>query len=306
MQIKNKFLVKDMEQTRSSIFNPFSHFEFTEAQKLASCIGDSVTLLNGNFKQFLRELYTLGEVVLITGNNHCKVEQKGVYNHISFEGNTAFLNGHAMDLQFFLQQWMFGFAVEDRERLSFQFFDKAGRAVHKIFLTQSSTRSAWYRLMALYKTKERKYAATGVQDYFYTPKNSLGANTIPPMPEIDGFVRQVQNTIFENIIEQSRSEQIGLKLVIANHGCTQIYNGKIQSMHTTNAFYKLVGNNMDMQIQRMAIADSYIVRMPVKKGIISYVEIFGEDGNRVLRIRGGQNADGTESAGWSNLLLGLC
>ncbi len=306
MKIKNNFLVEDIDQSRSSIFNPFSHFEFTEAQKLASRIGDSVTLLNGNFMQFLKELYTLGEVVSITGNNHCKVEQKGVYKHISFEGTTGFLNGNEMDLQFFLQQWMFGFAVEDGERLSFQFFDKAGRAVHKIFLTAYSTRSAWYRLMALYKTKERKYAATGVQDYFYTSKNVVGINTIPPMPEIHGFVRQVSNTIFENIIEQSMREQIGLKLVVANHGCTQIYNGKIQSMQTTNAFYKLVGNNMNMRIQRMAIADSYIVRMPVKKGIISYVEIFGEDGNRALRIRGGQNADGAESTGWANLVFGLC
>ncbi|TAH07169.1 MAG: hypothetical protein EAZ13_07035 [Sphingobacteriia bacterium] len=305
MSIKNILLTQDIDQARSFTCKPFTHFDFTEAQKLASRIGDYVTLLNGNFIDFLKELHTLGEVVAVTGNNHCKVEHIGVYRNISFEGDTSFLYGNEMDLQFFLPQWKFGFAVDENDRLSFQFFDKSGRAVHKIFLTEYSTRSAWFRLMALYKTKEKKYAATGIQDFFYTAKNHIAFNTIPPLPEIAGFVKQVNNNTLENILFQCTVQNIAVKLIVANHGCTQLYNGMIQNLQQTNSFYKVIGHNMNMRLQRMAIADSYIVRMPVKNGVMSYLEIFGEDGNRVLRLRGKQNADGTESTGWTNILRHL-
>lgn len=300
--MNNSLYNQPMQENKSIIRKPFNYLDFTDAQKLVSRLGDQVTLLNGNFKELLKEFNTLGEVVAVTGNNHCKIEHKGIYRNIKFEGETSYLYGYEMDIQFFLPQWKFGFAVDDNDQLSFQFFDKKGRSVHKLFLTNLSTRSAWFRLMALYKSKEKKIHPADIQDFFNPYKKSIFINAIPPLPEIEGFVRQVNTNILENILVQCTEKKTSIKLIVANKGCWQLYNGELQKFHPSNSYYNLLGNGMRTQIHRMAIADTYIVKMPYKNRFINYLEIFGEDGNRVMRLRENELAERSEKNSWSTII----
>lgn len=52
-----------------------------------------------------------------------------------------------------MNAWHFGFAVQEGNRHSLQFFDKDGEAVHKIYLTEQSDAAAYEALVAKYQAE---------------------------------------------------------------------------------------------------------------------------------------------------------
>ncbi len=95
--------------------------------------------------RFLARVGELGEVMALTRNDSAVHEKIGPFEKQAGKQATLVL-GSEIDLRIFPSAWAHGFAVTktdgDTVRRSFQFFDRAGTAVHKVHMRPASNLDA--------------------------------------------------------------------------------------------------------------------------------------------------------------------
>lgn len=117
----------------------------SEAELLATTVGEYTTQLQGDWTKLVLRLPELGRVMSLTRNNSCVLEHRGPFQKIDIMGSPA----HQMatiigpiESRVFFGAWKFGFAVKQQTphglQQSLQFFDEAGTAIMKVFLQGES------------------------------------------------------------------------------------------------------------------------------------------------------------------------
>ena len=118
-----------------------AELKVSEAELLATTVGDYTTALEGDWTALVARLPELGRVMSLTRNDSCVLEHKGPFQKIDIMGGP----GHKMatvigpiESRVFFGPWKYGFAVKQQTphgiQQSLQIFDGAGTAVTKIFL----------------------------------------------------------------------------------------------------------------------------------------------------------------------------
>jgi putative hemin transport protein len=115
----------------------------SEAELLATTVGDYTTRLDGDWTEFLQRLPELGRVMSLTRNDSCVLEHKGVFQKIDIMGEgphrMATVIG-PIESRVFFNAWRYGFAVRQETprglQQSLQIFDYTGQAVTKIFMVE--------------------------------------------------------------------------------------------------------------------------------------------------------------------------
>jgi putative hemin transport protein len=137
--LKEKWEALKAENPHIRIRNAAAQFGVSEAELLATSIGEGVTVLNPDFPGILTEAEQLGKVMALTRNDECVHERKGTYLNGDFSSPHAQLFvGKILILRIFLNHWKFAFAVVEGDKKSLQFFGKDGLALHKIYLTKTA------------------------------------------------------------------------------------------------------------------------------------------------------------------------
>lgn len=300
----------------------------SEAELLATGIGSHVTLLEGNFKEFLKEVNTLGRVMALTRNDDCVHERKGVYNKVSFKDDTGLVLDPEIDLRLFMQNWKYGFAVAENERLSFQFFDKSGEAVHKIYITEQSDRSGYFRLLALYKARDQHQEIitepyppasveipdndidiqgfqaawknmTDTHQFFgilkkYSVNRRQGFRLAP-----EGFVHEVPNDTVVKLLENCSVAQVPVMIFVGNRGCIQIHSGPVNKLLRTGPWYNILDPELNLHLKTESIANSFIVKKPTEDGTVTSLEIMDDKGNLIVQFFGKRKPGIPENAEWT-------
>jgi putative hemin transport protein len=113
----------------------------SEAELLATTVGDYTTLLEGNWEEFLQRLPELGRVMSLTRNASCVLEHKGPFQKIDVMGSPVHRMATVIgpiESRVFFAGWKFGFAVKQTTphgvQQSLQIFDQSGTAITKVFL----------------------------------------------------------------------------------------------------------------------------------------------------------------------------
>ncbi|MEP2670359.1 MAG: ChuX/HutX family heme-like substrate-binding protein [Cyclobacteriaceae bacterium] len=140
----------------------------SEAELLATTIGDYTTKLEGDWTQLLERLPELGRVMSLTRNEGCVLENKGPFQKIDIMSQGPFKMATVIgpiESRVFFSGWKYGFAVEQETprgwMRSIQIFDGAGEAVMKVFLQEAtenrkgSDLEAYRKLVADFKAAEQ-------------------------------------------------------------------------------------------------------------------------------------------------------
>jgi putative hemin transport protein len=113
----------------------------SEAELLATTVGDYTTVLAGDWTVLLQRLPELGRVMSLTRNEACVLEHKGPFQKVEIMGSPAHRMATVIgpiESRVFFGAWKFGFAVKQTTpngvQQSIQIFDEAGNAVMKVFL----------------------------------------------------------------------------------------------------------------------------------------------------------------------------
>lgn len=122
------------------------HLEIPEGWLLAAHASEapmrpqsvSATPLRPDWAAIVEATATLGPMCAVTGNGACVQRECGFYRSASHRGPVGMVLGGCIDLRLLYPAWTQGFAVREPgatgARRSLQFFDAAGRAVHKACL----------------------------------------------------------------------------------------------------------------------------------------------------------------------------
>lgn len=291
----------------------------SEGELLAAQVGPSVVRLDDDPCEILRSLEPLGEVMALTRNESCVHERKGVYAGASFNthgGATIglFVNPD-IDLRLFMDHWAHAFAVEEGGRHSLQFFDKAGEAVHKIYVTDATDKAAYDAVVARFaaddqsdamaveahdaKTADRPDAdidwtafrdaweAMGDVHNFFPMLRKFKVGREQAFRNVGpDYAYEVDGDAARLALDLARDRNCEIMVFVGNRGCIQIHTGPVEKLVEHGPWYNVLDPKFNLHLNEERIARTWVTRKPTDDGTITAVEMFDADGEQIATFFG--------------------
>ncbi|MCO6185248.1 hemin-degrading factor [Rhizobium sp. L1K21] len=313
------------------------HFGISEAEYVAAWLGHGATRIATDFELIFPRLEALGEVLALTRNESAVHEKIGVYDRYIQGKHAAMMLGELIDMRMFPKHWVFGFAVEmaagDAVKRSFQFFDAAGDAVHKIHLRPASNVEAWRALagelalanqssslqtsasvLEVYENdaavphtelRERWEAMTDTHQ-FVGILRKLKISRLAALSTIgDDFAWRLDHDAVALLMEQVAEIAVPIMCFIGNQGCIQIHSGPIKTTKAMGPWLNVMDETFHMHLRNDRLAEIWAVRKPTDKGHVTSLEAYDADGNLVIQFFGKRIEGQDERVEWRAIVENL-
>ncbi len=308
----------------------------SEAELVALGLGTTATPLDGDWRAILREMPTVGRVMCLTRNEDCVHERHGRFEDVQVNGPHGLVLGPDIDLRLFLGQWKLGFAVREPirsgERLSLQFFDGSGEAVHKIYATDETDRTAFDALIACHTAPPAPLAlAPRAPDPVDRPDAEIdldGLRTawramqdtheffgmlarfkVGRMQALrlvgDEFVRELPARALRGALELASIGRTPIMIFVGNRGCIQIHSGPVERLVDTHGWFNVLDPTFNLHLREDAVARVFSVRKPTSDGVVTSVEAFDGRGRNILLMFGARKPGEPELEAWRALVSRL-
>ncbi len=317
------------------IRNAASDLGVSEMELLCLSVPAMATPLSANFEEFLKEVKSCGKVMALTRNNEAVHERKGLYTNVSFNPHAGLVLGPDIDLRLFMGKWKFGFAVAEpfrgEERLSFQFFDASGTAVHKIYMTEHSDLEAYRTLCA-------RYAIQTDENYFpEVTAASAHVRSVNPRPEAEafrkawldlkdthdfyillrnfrmdrvqalelapeGYTQKMKSDFFKKVLCGASEKSTEIMVFVGNPGCIQIHTGPVTKLLQTGEWFNVLDEDFNLHLNENGISETWLVKKPTSDGIVTSVECYDQNGELIVQFFGKRKPGTPESEDWRNLI----
>jgi len=312
----------------------------SEAELLSLYVGETVTRLNGEHKELIKAVHEMGYVMALTRNEHCVHERKGVYDNIEFykgAHNMGVAVNPDIDLRFFMNEWHYALAVlmprgENSTLYSFQFFNKKGEAVHKIFSTPKSDIDAYHRLVERFKAEEQTPITdadhspyetktekpdsdidlAGFQDawrnlqdthdFFGMLKNYDVARTQGLRLAPEGFTEKVDNEAVVRTLQLAAERKVPIMCFLQSKGCVQIHTGEVKNLQFFGDWYNVLDPKFNLHLKMSSIHESWIVKKPTADGVVTSLELFDENGELIVYFFGARKPGIPELEEWRSII----
>ena len=334
-ELKEKWETLKAENPHLRIRNAAEQLGVSEAELLATNVGNGVTVLKSDFSDLLQEVVKLNKVMALTRNDECVHERKGVYLNPDFSSPHAQLFvGEDIDLRIFISSWKFGFSVEEGDRKSLQFFGKDGLALHKIYLTKDSNEAEFDVLTEKYKAenqsaeivtetvpakaKEKADSEIDVAGFqqawkdlkdthdFFMMLRKFGVTRTQALrlaPE--GYATKIENSKVVNVLEDASEKQLPIMIFVGNRGIIQIHTGEVNKTLWHQQWFNVMDPDFNLHLDTTKIAETWITKKPTEDGEVTSVEVFNKEGDFIVQFFGKRKPGIPELQGWKDLVAGL-
>jgi putative hemin transport protein len=331
-ELKERWIEFKAANPKTRIRDAARELGTSEAALVATGIGETAQLLDGDFRELMKELGSLGHVMALTRNDHVVHERKGIYENISFNNHVGLVLGEDIDLRLFLGDWKFGFAVNENDRFSLQFFNSFGDAAHKIYLTEKSNKEAYDALVTKYlaadqdvklfvsEKKEKEPEAETAADLdvaafqqewlalkdthdFFTllRKYKLSRKqALRYAPE--GYAFQIKPESMKAIFDAISKSELPIMVFVSNPNCIQIHTGPINKIFVMGPWLNIMDPEFNLHLRQDAIDEAWIVRKPTEDGIVTGIELIDKDGVMFNQFFGKRKPGIPELKEWPELL----
>lgn len=331
LDLKKQYAAFKAENPKVRIRDAANQLGVSEAELVATGLGETAIQLEGDFRELLKEVPTLGYVMALTRNDSVVHERKGNYLNVSFNGHVGLVLGEDIDLRLFLANWKFGFAVHENDRRSLQFFAGDGEAVHKIYLTDQSNGTAYDALVANYRAAEQ----TGNLDLEPKPE------AVVPTPDADidgaafqeswlnlkdtheffGMLRKhkvsrlqamhlapeghalpiTMETVKKVFAEVSKTG-LPIMIFVGNRGCIQIHTGEVRKLVSMGPWFNVLDPQFNLHLREDQVASAWVVKKPTTDGIVTSLELYDAEGNQIALIFGKRKPGLPEKTEWRDVI----
>ena len=310
----------------------------SEAELLATGIGENVTRLKPKFAEILQELPALGRVMALTRNDEIVHERKGEYAKaevIKGHRQMGLVLGDDIDLRIFFDHWHLAFAVTDTSPRgathSFQFFDADGSAVHKVFLTATSELTVYKKLVEKYRCPEQSQkvnveskpavavekddAEIDVEGFRAAWANLKDTHDFFPLLRKfgvareqalrladDKMTRRVRVESYKSVLENAAERVLPIMIFVGNAGIIQIHTGVVERIVEARGWFNILDERFNLHINQEKIARAWIVKKPTGDGIVTSLELFNEMGENLAFFFGKRKPGFPEDHRWRELL----
>ena len=336
--IKSNWLKFQQENPKVRIRDAAKQMGVSEAELLATGIGENVMRLDGNWASLVKEFPSLGHVMTLTRNDGCVLEHKGSFEKIGIQGelNTevATVIG-SIEQRIFFKDWKFGFAAEivtaKGPQKSFQFFDKAGEAIMKIYIQhEGGNEEAYQMLLEKYKSaNQNSDIADEVEKYSavnYTASIDVTAfrkawSEMKDTHEFFGMLRKFNASRIDAlkwagpeyakefdkekllfVLEKASTDKTPIMIFVGNRGNIQIHQDYVRTIKVMDKWLNVLDPDFNMHLDTSLIHSSWIVRKPTKDGIVSSLECFDKHGEMIVQFFGLRKPGKPELDEWKTIV----
>ena len=317
------------------IRNAAQELGVSEAELLATNVGEGVTVLKPEFAALLQEIEKLGKVMALTRNDECVHERKGIYQNPDFSNpHGQVFVGEDIDLRIFLNSWKFGFSVVEGDRKSFQFFGKDGLALHKIYLTNKSNEAEFDALTEQYKAEEQspeiitepiaekpaekpdtEIDIAGFQqawkdlkdthDFFMMTRKFGVSRTQALRLAPEGYAEKIDNSKVVNLLEDASEKHVPIMVFVGNRGIIQIHTGEVKKTLWHQQWFNVMDPDFNLHLDTTKIAETWINKKPTEDGEVTSVEVFNKNGDFIVQFFGKRKPGNPELQEWKELVAAL-
>jgi putative hemin transport protein len=322
--------------------NAADEIGISEGELIAAHVGENVTRLVDDPISILKNVSSLGEVMALTRNEHCVHERHGVYENDKFfthgKMSMGLFANPDIDLRLFMNHWKYNFSVIEKTktdaRKSLQFFDKEGRAIHKIYLTKKSDEQAFDNLVAehLHENQETyidterydkkpndkpdheidwsgfRVAWENLKDThdFFPMLSKFGVGREQAFKNIGSdFAYQVDNQSTRDALMQARDTHCEIMVFVGNRGCIQIHTGEVNKLVEHGDWYNVLDPLFNLHLREDEISTSWVTKKPTEDGIVTALEIFDKDGEIIVTFFGKRKPGIPELDLWREIVENL-
>ncbi|MGA0559489.1 hemin-degrading factor [Larkinella sp. VNQ87] len=331
LDLKKQYAAFKTENPKVRIRDAAQQLGVSEAELVATGVGETAVQLAGDFRELLKDMPTLGYVMALTRNDSVVHERKGEYKDVSFNGHVGLVLGEDIDLRLFLANWKFGFAVHENDRRSLQFFAPDGEAVHKIYLTDKSNETAYHALVGKYRAEQQD----GVLDI--EPK--LEADAPTPDADIDvaafqqawldlkdtheffgmlrkhkvarlqamrlapeGYALPITMEAVKKVFAEVSKIGLPIMIFVGNRGCIQIHTGEVRKLVPMGPWFNVLDPQFNLHLREDHVASAWVVKKPTTDGVVTSLELFDASGNQIALIFGKRKPGIPEKTEWREVV----
>ncbi|UYN94541.1 MAG: hemin-degrading factor [Enhydrobacter sp.] len=308
----------------------------SEAELIALGVGSTATPLDGDWRAILNEMPSVGRVMCLTRNEHCVHERHGRFDDVQVSGPHGLVLGPDIDLRLFLGQWRIGYAVREPirtgERLSLQFFDSSGEAVHKIYATDETDRAAFDALIARHTAAPAPLAlmpraldpvdrpdseidVAGLRTAWRAMQDTheffgmLGKFKVGRLQALrlagEEFVRELPPRALRSALEMASADKTRIMIFVGSKGCIQIHTGPVERLVETHGWFNVLDPTFNLHLRQDAVARVFSVRKPTSDGIVTSIEAFDGRDRNILLMFGARKPGEPELESWRSLVARL-
>ncbi|MEX2601627.1 MAG: ChuX/HutX family heme-like substrate-binding protein [Balneolaceae bacterium] len=307
----------------------------SEAELIASvCDGVDVIRLTPHWEEIFMNLEPLGRLMALTRNASAVHEKTGLYRNVSFQGHAGLVLDEQIDLRIFHKRWGFGYAVPVRNPKgtlhSLQFFDRAGDAVHKIYLRDETKMDLYRQLIEQFRhsdqspditvsrqTDKHEYlspdqidkdlfldAWAGLEDThdFFPLLKKFNVDRTDALRLGRGrFTWKVSNRATDRMLHLASAEDVHIMVFVKNSGMIQIHSGPVQTIRKMDSWLNVLDQEFNLHLREDQIAESWIVEKPTKDGTVTSLELFDSEGEQIATFFGARKPGKPELESWRTI-----
>lgn len=313
-----------------------ANLKISEAALVAAETGLGVTRIDADPNRMLAHAKALGEVMVLTRNENVVHEKIGEFETIQTGQHVAMTLGENIDLRIFPKVWAHGFAVrkmsEGIERLSLQYFDKAGDAVFKLHLRDTSNREAYHALVAELALEDQSQSFTpdtsGLADegaeevdaaelraawsamtdphQFFGMLKKLKIRRRAAVRHVgEDYAWPLEAGAVATLLSAIAEADLDIMCFVGSRGTVQIHSGKIKQIKEMGPWLNVMDPTFHMHLRHDRIAEIWAVRKPADTGHVTSIEAYDKDGEMIVQFFGKRKEGKAELAGWRALVESL-
>lgn len=310
----------------------------TEGELVASACGASgelvATRLRGAPVELLGELSVLGPMKAITRNRDAVLEVDGAYAELELFEHTGRVAGE-IDLRLSPGRWRHVFSLREESkrgpRVSLQFFDDAGAALHEAHATAETDHEALEELI------ERRTAAN------QSPTMPVERPPSPPPTRPDDaidvaglraawramkdthelldllrrfevgrhqalrllgpdFARPASPKALEKTLADVAAASVPIMIFVGNPGLIQIWSGPVRRLVPRDGWVHVLDPTLDLRVREDRIDNAWVVRKPTDTGVVTALEVYSGEELTTL-IVGKRRPGDAENEAWRRIVV---
>jgi putative hemin transport protein len=314
----------------------------SEAQLLATTVGDYTTKLEGDWAELLKRLPELGRVMSLTRNDSCVLEHKGTFQKIDIMGAGARAMATVIgpiETRVFFAGWKFGFAVcQETPRglqRSIQIFDQSGTAITKIYLVEEqgnkrgSNPEAFDKIVADYTSPDQSTNLkfedivesptklipevdakalmadwAGMKDThdFFGILRKHNVNRLDALYLAPDYAYQLKKESLQHMLETAAQNQLPIMIFAGNRGNLQIHQGKVQTIRVMEQWLNVLDPDFNMHLRADHMDTLWVVKKPTADGVVTSLEAFDNNKNMIAQFFGLRKPGIPELKDWAALV----
>jgi putative hemin transport protein len=296
-RLKEQWQAFREQHPKTRIRDAANQMQVSEGELVAACIGGTVKHLKNEFPLLIQAMPAVGKVMVLTRNENCVIERKGVFEIVNTENkHVGTVLGKDIDLRMFFSRWKYGFAVDTDDSIglkkSLQIFDAQGTAIIKIYAVEQTNLAAWDTLQ-------------DTHDFFpLLMKHKLSRVRALELAE-GKFARCIGNDCVKTLLEKAAASGLEIMVFVGNPGNIEIHTGPVKKIIEIPNWINVMDEDFNLHLRTDTISQCWVVEKPSVDGIVTSVEVFDGAGEMIAQFFGKRKPGNPELEEWRALTTAL-